>query len=97
MASFRTNFYSLLSEKEDREGKRYANISKISNEIGISRVTFYKYVDEELSTVDSNVIDSFLEFLGVPQEDLGRFLILGDDPRLNAQGIMTTAKEAALS
>ena len=94
MASFRTNFYSLLSEKEEREEKRYNSTTEISKAMGISRVTFYKYVDEELTSVDSNVINSFLEFLGVPQEDLGRFLVIGDSPQSNAQEVATVSAMA---
>lgn len=87
MAVFRLKFWELLSEKELAEGRRYANISELSEQIGISRPTFYKYVDGTLTSIDVNVIESVMAFLGLDEEELARLLVLEHDPQSKAQGV----------
>lgn len=85
MTAFRTKFWELLSEKEKRENKRYTNISDLADAVGITRTTFYKYADEQLTSIDVKVITSLMKFLGLELEDLSRFLILEPSPQLDAQ------------
>lgn len=85
LTAFRTKFWELLSEKEKRENKRYTNISDLADAVGITRTTFYKYADEQLTSIDVKVITSLMKFLGLELEDLSRFLILEPSPQLDAQ------------
>lgn len=85
MAKFRTSFWSLLSEKELKEGQRYNNLTDLSKEIGVSRVTLYKYADEELNSIDADTVSSFMGFFGLSDEQLGKFLIFGNFPQFHAQ------------
>ena len=86
MAIFKTNFWDLLGEKEQRENKRYNNVSSMSEAMGISRATFYKYANDELPSVDAGTVESFLRFLDLNIEDLHRFLyIVGDEKQPNAR------------
>lgn len=85
MVTFRTRFWDLLSEKEKREGSRYNNISEMSDAMGISRVTLYKYANDELSSVDAGTIWSLMTFLDLSDDDLHRLLYIGNPPQLNAQ------------
>lgn len=85
MAGFRTRFWELLNEKEQREGKRYTNVTAMAEQIGTSRVTFYKYADGQLTSVDANVIAGFLDFLELGLDEVGRFLVLEHDPQSDVQ------------
>ena len=96
MAEFRTNFWKLLSEKEQREEKRYSNVTAMAEEIGTSRVTFYKYADESLTSVDANVVAGFLEFLGLEPDELNKFLVLDLSPQLDAQEVRFSGVQEAI-
>lgn len=85
MAAFRTKFYDLLIEKEQREGTRYTSITAMADEIGVSRVTFYKYTEETFTSVAANVVKGFLDFLDLSPDDLGRFLVMDLSPQFNGQ------------
>lgn len=85
MVKFRTRFWELLSEKEQRENSRYNNISEMSDEIGVTRATLYKYANEELASVDAGTISALMNFLGIEESKLERILLIGDNPQLNAQ------------
>ena len=87
MATFRTNFWKLLSEKELQDGQRYTNISELAVSIGTSRVTLYKYADEALTSVDASVVQSFMEFFELGPEELYQFLVLELSPQLDAQDL----------
>ena len=86
MAKFRTNFWSLLSEKEQLENRRYNNVSEISKLTGISRVTLYRYADDELSSIDASTVRALMQFLNLKDGDIGRFLLIGVNPQSHAQG-----------
>ena len=96
MAKFRTRFFELLSEKEIRTGKRYS-MTAVAEELGISRVTLYKYAHETMTAVDAGTLDSFLNFFGLGPDEIDRFLILSDDPQLNAQEGYSTGVVTALA
>lgn len=87
MAMFRTNFWKLLSEREQETGKRYNNVSEMAREIGVSRVTLYKYADDSMTSIDAPTVHAFMKFLGVAENDLERFLIIASDPQLYAQEV----------
>ena len=93
---FKLNYWELLSELELKKGRRYGNISEMAEMIGISRVTFYKYVDEQLSSVDANIVDRFREFLELETEEIGRLLLLDvdDSPQNVAQDVPAIGVEA---
>jgi hypothetical protein len=97
VAGFRTRFWELLSEKEQREEKRYTNITAMAEQIGTSRVTLYKYADEQMTSVDANVIAGFLDFLGLESDEVGRFLVLEHDPQSNAQEARLVGATIAVS
>ena len=92
MTVFRTNFWELLSEKEQRDSERYTNISEIARSVGTSRVTFYKYADEPMTSVDASVIAGFLKFLELGVNDLHRFLVIDHSPQLSAQEAPASGK-----
>ena len=85
MAKFKTRFWELLSQKERAEGKRYNNMSEVAGLIGVSRMTLYKYADETLGAVDAKTVGAFMEFFGLAGDDVDRFLVLSDNPQLDAQ------------
>lgn len=85
MAKFRTKFWELLSEKELTEGKRYNNMSEVAERVGVSRMTLYKYADETMPSVDAKTVNAFLAFFGLRQDEIDRFLVLNDNPQLDAQ------------
>lgn len=85
MAKFKTNFWTLLSEKEQRENSRYT-ISSISDATGVSRVTLYKYANEQLDNVNADAMKSIMDFLGLGDEDVASFLVIGINPQPDAQG-----------
>ena len=93
MTAFRTNFWELLSDKEQKEGIRYGNIVELAKTIGTSRVTFYKYADDTLPSVDASVIQGFMDFLGLAPEELDKFLVLELDPQSGAQGVSANGQE----
>ena len=97
MAMFRTRFWELLSEKEARDKRRYNNVSELSDLIGVSRVTFYKYADEEMKNVEGKTVKAFMEFLGLSDVDLPRFLFIENSQQLYAQKDSDTTSKTILA
>lgn len=99
MAVFKLNYWELLSELELREGRRYGNISEMAEMIGVSRVTFYKYVDEPLSSVDAGIVDKFRGFLKLSPNEIGRLLLLdaNDSPQNVAQDVLAVGAEIGVA
>lgn len=99
MAVFKLNYWELLSELELREGRRYGNISEMAEMIGVSRVTFYKYVDESLSSVDAGIVDKFRGFLKLSPNEIGRLLLLdaNDSPQNAAQDVLAVGAEIGVA
>lgn len=98
MATFRTNFWKLLSEKEQSEGERYTNITALADKIGTTRPTLYKYADEAMTSVDAGVVFSFLQFFDLGVDEIGKFLTIDLSPQLDAQEIRVSgAAKTAVS
>lgn len=97
MANFRTNFWKLLSEKEQNEGERYTNLTALAERIGVTRPTLYKYADESMTSVDAGVIYSFLQFFDLGVDDIDKLLIIDLSPQQDAQEILASgATETAV-
>jgi hypothetical protein len=97
VAAFRTNFWKLLSEKEQSESERYTNITALADKIGTTRPTLYKYADEPMTSVDAGVIYSFLKFFDLGVDEIGKFLVIDLSPQPDAQEIRVSgAAETAV-
>lgn len=92
MAHFKTNFWALLAEKEVRDGTRGKNksINSMAAEMGISRVTFYRYANsDQLKNVDAETVATLMSFLGLPDEEIGRFLVITPGSKQNGRSHKT--------
>lgn len=65
----KNRFAELLDKKQRQEG-RYISLGEISIQTGISRRTLYKWQENNITQLDTKVIDALCEYFGVSFTDL---------------------------
>jgi transcriptional regulator with XRE-family HTH domain len=65
----RNRFAELLEEKQRREG-RYISIAEVANATGVTRRTLYKWQENQITQLDTKVIDALCAYFNVSFTDL---------------------------